>query len=65
MFCPFYFSYIRFLLSFRCEKKVAKKHTSPISDHSLCGIFPHNVPPYPNLTEYIFLNKPNYLNVLY
>ena len=22
-------------------------------------------PPYPNLTEYIIFNKPNYLNVLY
>ena len=31
----------------------------------LINPFPHNVPSYPNLTEHIFLNKTNYLNVLY
>ena len=31
----------------------------------LINPFPHNVPPYPNLTKYIILNKTYYLNVLY
>ena len=31
----------------------------------LINPFPHNVPPYPNLTNYIFLNKTYYWNRRY